>query len=199
MSTTSAPSPRSRRRDPEAPAVDLNLLEYGDRHDLPVSIELLGDDSLVTRSRNTLVARFLDAPIATHLMFIDADIGFLPAQVIRMLAFDREVVAGLYPLKVVHYDEQVFERLRAGESLEHAQLRSVGDFAEGAEPEALEGFIPGEFAGGGFLLMKREALERLVAAAPETRYANVHNEAVPNRSADQYALFDCMIEPEAGD
>jgi hypothetical protein len=33
-------------------------------------------------------------------MFIDADIGFVPEQVDRMLGFRREVVAGMYPLKV---------------------------------------------------------------------------------------------------
>ena len=176
-----------------------NLLEYGNARQLAISIELLGYDSLVTRSRNTLVARFLDTPSATHLLFIDADIGFAPEQVARMLAFDREVVAGMYPLKVVHYDEGVIERWKAGEPLELAQLRYVGFFEAEAEREEEDGFVPGEFAGAGFLMLKREALLRLIEAYPETRYANAHNVPFPNRSPNQYALFDCMIEPETGD
>ena len=40
----------------------------------------MGNESLITRARNTLVSQFLDADkeddSLTHLMFIDADIGF---------------------------------------------------------------------------------------------------------------------------
>jgi len=176
-----------------------NLLAYASAIDLPVSIELLGYDSLVTRSRNTIVATFLDSVTATHLMFIDADIGFSAAQVERMLAFDQDIVAGMYPLKAVHYDEAVYQRLDAHEPLELAQLRYVGYFGDGHGREEVDGFIAGEFAGAGFLLMKREALTRMAEAYPETRYRNAHSQAQPNPSPNQYALFDCMIEPETGD
>src|ERR1700710_732701 len=50
-----------------------------------VTLGLLGHDSLITRSRNTLVSQFLDVPNATHLMFIDAYIGFDPGQMCGML------------------------------------------------------------------------------------------------------------------
>lgn len=61
-----------------------------------VSLNLLGHDSLITRARNTLVAQFITVPQATHLMFIDADIGFEPELVHRMLTFDEDVVGGMY-------------------------------------------------------------------------------------------------------
>jgi len=96
-------------------------------HDnVTITLELLGNDSMVTRARNSLVATALDNPAATHMMFIDADIGFTPAQVGRILRFDRDVVAGMYPLKIVHYDEPVLDRVAAGEELQTAQLRYVG-------------------------------------------------------------------------
>ena len=176
-----------------------NLLEHANAIGLPVTVELLGYDSLVTRSRNTIVATFLDSPTATHLMFIDADIGFSTAQVERMLAFDQEIVAGMYPLKTLHYDDAVYRRVEAGEPLELAQLRYVGYFGDGPEREEVDGFIAGEFAGAGFLLMKREALMRMIEAYPEARYRTAHSQAGPNPSPNQYALFDCMIEPESGD
>src|SRR5271170_3626596 len=99
------------------------LLEYGNVNGLPVSVELLGYDSLITRGRNTLVTTFLDSPTATHLMFIDADIGFTPDQVVRILNFNEPVAAGTYPLKVLHYDQPVVDRVRAGEGLDTAQIR----------------------------------------------------------------------------
>ena len=176
-----------------------NLLEFGNRADLAISIELLGYDSLVTRSRNTLVAKFLDTPSATHLLFIDADIGFSPEQVARMLAFDRDVVAGMYPLKIVHYDKMSIDRWQAGEPLHTAQLRYVGAFAGPDEFEQLDGFATGQYAGAGFLMITRGAFQRMITAYPETRYARAYNQAAASESANLYALFECMIDPETGD
>ncbi len=56
-------------------------------------------DSLITRARNTMVAEFLADSRFTHLMWIDGDIGFKGADVVRLLQADRPVVAGVYPLK----------------------------------------------------------------------------------------------------
>ena len=164
-----------------------------------VSVELLGNDSLITRARNTLVAAALDIADASHLMFIDADIGFTPDQVGRMIRFDKDVVAGMYPLKIIHYDAAVRERSAAGEALETAQLRYVGAPLTNGERRELDGFVTAEFAGTGFMLIKRSALERMQAGYPETRYNAAHDRATPNHSKNLYALFDCLIEPETGE
>jgi hypothetical protein len=174
------------------------LLEHGNQTGLAISVELLGYDSLITRGRNTLVTTFLDSPTLTHLMFIDADIGFTPDQVTRMLAFDEPVTAGAYPLKILHNDAGLAENIRAGETLETAQLRYVGAPSEGTGRETREGFVTADFAGTGFMLIKRAVFEEMMAAYPETRYTASHNRATPNPSPNQYALFDCIIEKETG-
>jgi len=174
------------------------LLEYGNNNGLPVSVELLGYDSLITRGRNTLVTTFLDTPSATHLMYIDADIGFTVDQVVRMLAFDKPLTAGAYPLKILHYDHAVADRIRAGEGLETAQLRYVGAPCQGDARKEENGFVTAEFAGTGFMLIQRSVLEQMMTAYPETRFTASHNRATPNPSPNQYALFDCIIEPETG-
>ena len=52
-----------------------------------VAVEWLSvDDSLVSRARNTLVAKFLESR-AEPLLFVDADIGFDPLQIVAMLNF----------------------------------------------------------------------------------------------------------------
>ncbi len=164
--------------------------------DIKTTVQLLGYDSLIPRARNTLVATFLDDPTATHLMFIDADIGFEVTQVARMLNFGAEVVAGLYPLKVVHYGDDVVKRMEAGEGLRAAQTRYVGV----PEPEGVcrrrDGFVTAVYAGCGFLLMARTALVKMTEGYPETRYVASHNSAEPSLSPNQYALFDCVIDPE---
>ena len=56
-------------------------------------------DSLITRARNDCVAYFLGNSQYTHLFWIDADIGYSPEAAFRLLLADRDVAAGVYPLK----------------------------------------------------------------------------------------------------
>jgi hypothetical protein len=159
-------------------------------------VELLGYESLVTRGRNTLVARFMDVPEATHLLFADADITFQPAQVLRMLRFEQDVVAGMYPLKMREWSAEAITRVRDGEGLETAPLRYVGAPCTGSERVEQDGFVTADYAGTGFMLIRRAALARMMEAHPELHYAAAHDRAMANPSKHQYALFDCMIEPE---
>jgi hypothetical protein len=174
------------------------LLQTGPAHGVRVSIELLGYDSLITRSRNTLVAKFLDTASATHLLFVDADISFGAGQVLRMLRFDQDVVAGMYPLKMILWDNAATERVRAGEPPDSAPLRYVGVACEGAETDARDGFVTGVYAGTGFMLIRRAVFRRMIEAFPHTRYTAAHTQPAPADSPNQYALFDCMIDPDTG-
>jgi hypothetical protein len=174
------------------------LFQFGNNAGFPVAIELLGYDSLITRSRNTLVAKFLEQPEATHLFFIDADIGFGLEHVVRMLQFDQDVVAGMYPLKLLDWAHGGMGRALRGEPIETAPLRYVGTPCEGEEREARDGFVTGTYAGTGFMLIKRAALLRMIQAYSHLRYVAAHTQAVPSLSRNQFALFDCMIEPETG-
>jgi hypothetical protein len=177
----------------------IRLMQHSAHAGFDTALALLGHDSLITRSRNTLVAQFLDAKQATHLMFIDADIGFDPVQVERMLSFGEEVVAGMYPLKVIDWHPLAIARVQGGEPVTTAPMLYVGRVAEGAEAERRGAFVAGTYAGTGFLLIRRSAIERMVEAYPELRYSAIQTHPLPpNPSANQYALFDCMTEPETG-
>src|SRR6516162_11870374 len=70
-----------------------------------LKIHLRDGDALITRARANLVTLFLDDPDATHLLFVDADIGFSPAQVFRLIESGADVVAGVYPIKRVNWDK----------------------------------------------------------------------------------------------
>ena len=56
-------------------------------------------ESLITRGRNKMVLRFLQDESLTHLFWIDSDIGFTPQSAMRLLLADRDVAAGVYPMK----------------------------------------------------------------------------------------------------
>jgi hypothetical protein len=62
-------------------------------------------DALITRARASLISQFLDDPSATHLLFIDADIGFEPEQVLRLLQCGAEMCAAVYPIKRIDWDK----------------------------------------------------------------------------------------------
>ncbi|HTW27624.1 MAG TPA: hypothetical protein VME92_10890 [Acetobacteraceae bacterium] len=169
-----------------------------DGYDL--SLAMLGQDALITRSRNTLVARFLSVPTASHLLFIDGDIGFEPEQVTRMLRFGKDLVAGMYPLKALHWDPRAEARLRQGEAAATAAMLYVGRFSEGPDAARQDGFVTAQFAGTGFMLISRHCIERMIGAYPQTRYRSAHVFPLPKGpEGDRYALFDCMIDQETGE
>jgi hypothetical protein len=164
-----------------------------------VAIMMLGNDALITRARSAIVAKFLDNPATTHLLFVDADITFAPEHVVRMLKFDKDFVAGLYPAKILDW-QQLSQRFgRTDESLEEAGLAYVGDVCAESALKIENGFATGNYAGTGFQLIKRGVFERMIKAYPETRYKALHAFPRPGQpSENYYALFDCMIEPETG-
>ena len=64
---------------------------------------IIGNESLITRARNGIVARFYSDIDATHLIFIDADITFSWLSIIKLLISDKEVSGGCYPKKMLNW------------------------------------------------------------------------------------------------
>src|SRR6201992_824650 len=70
-----------------------------------MKVELRDGDALITRARANLMTQFLDDASATHFLFVDADIGFQPEQVFRLLESGADVVAAVYPIKRVNWEK----------------------------------------------------------------------------------------------
>src|SRR6202045_5086202 len=75
------------------------------KSNIDLKILLRDGDALITRARANLVTMFLDEPAATHFLFVDADIGFTPEQVFRLIESGADMVAGVYPIKRVNWDK----------------------------------------------------------------------------------------------
>ncbi len=176
-----------------------------------VAVYTVRNESLITRARNACVARFMAARTGgepfTHLMFIDADIGFPREAIGRMLRFGQPVVAGCYPMKGIDF-ELIGEVARGGGPL--AENPGLLEAAASSYPlnapaieEIRDGFIEVNDVGAGFLLLARGALERMVVASPERAYrCNVRGYDVPARDHElsgplaHQALFEPEIDPE---
>ncbi len=160
-----------------------------------LQVQMKGSDALITRARQNIVADFLANDAATHLIFIDADIGFEPEQVFRLLDFDKDVTAGVYPIKRIDW-KKVRNVAESGMSpLESAALSYMIEFQAGGKIEATQGFASVSFAGNGFLMIKRAALLAMIAHYPELRYAHDHKpDDKLAGSTWRYALFNCIID-----
>lgn len=162
-----------------------------------LTLAMLGQDALITRCRNTLVGQFLSHDTATHILFVDADIGFQPDNLFRLLKARKAIAAGTYPLKAYYWDQAFHQRHTGGEPIDTAGLHYVGSLAE---PPLMEGdFARADFAGTGFMLIERATIERMIESYPETRYTAI--DAYPTGPVGpvvNHALFDCFIEPETG-
>lgn len=178
----------------------LNLAAAAGQAGFDMAVVMLGNDALITRGRSAIVAKFLDSPQATHLLFVDADITFSVEQVIRMLKFDRDFVAGLYPAKLIDWNQLAQRFGHTPEKLDEAGLAYVGALCEGQDAKRTDdGFAAATYAGTGFQLIKRQVFERLMAAHPELKYQSLHAFPRPSQPSPYlYALFDCLIDPETG-
>jgi hypothetical protein len=161
--------------------------------DFNLKILFKDGDALITRARASLVAQFLDDPTATHLLFADADIGFEPEQVLRLIECGAEMCAAVYPIKRIDWSK-VRSSIEAGRA--NPAAASLKYVFEVDDPNAVTqkgGFVKVRYAGTGFLMIRRAALERMCAKYPALRYRRDHSIDAATASGNRFALFECMI------
>ena len=169
------------------------------QRNIRLQLQLLGGDALITRVRQNIVAYFLSEEASTHLLFIDADIGFEPEQVFRLMNFDAEVTAAVYPIKRIDWEKVATLASAKKTPLESAALSYMIEFENTQRIDVREGFAKVLFAGTGFLMIRRAALLRMVEGYPELRYSHdhKHNDRLSTTNW-RYALFNCMIDEASG-
>lgn len=149
-----------------------NYLKFG--------LETLSNESLITRARNTLVAKgMVSRPsncVPTHLMFIDADVGFEVQDIYQLIADDKDIVAGAYPKKAY--------------PIEYAYNKLPED-----PPIDENGLVKVKHAGTGFMMIKRDVIRRMFEHYPELKYKNDLNIDM-KYEPHLYALFDTGIDED---
>jgi hypothetical protein len=166
--------------------------------DIKLKLQMQENDALITRARANLVAAFLDDPSATHLLFIDADIGFEPEQVLRLIACGADVCAAIYPIKRIDWDK-VRRTFAAGRLDAGAALHYVLEVEDPNRIMPRGEFVRVRYAGTGFLMIRRHVLEKMCERHHSLRFRadqNYHDALAD--SSNRVALFECMIDPETG-
>jgi len=169
------------------------------QRNLSLGFLLQPGDALITRARQAIVSHFLEEFDATHLLFIDADIGFEPEQVFRLLEFGQDFTAAAYPIKKINWDLIPAAVQAERIPLESATLSYVVDVDPGERLTTRNGFLKARYAGTGFLMIRRSALIAMIEHYPELRYAREHKADDPlTNSRWRSALFNCLIDQATG-
>lgn len=108
---------------------------------VPHAFSYVMNESAVHRARNQLAKSFLETD-ATHLMFIDSDMGFSADDVGKLYQLDSDIAVGVYRMKK--------------ENSEYAAWvdgKLVSDLPEGP--------VEVDYAGTGFMLIKRGVFESI--------------------------------------
>ncbi|WP_296595739.1 hypothetical protein [Phenylobacterium sp.] len=153
---------------------------------LALQSDLGGGEALISRARAGMMARFL-ASDASHLLFADADVGFTPDDVFRLLDAGRDVVGGFYPKKRV--DAAVLNR---GEPLSAATTLEARPLSDGYGA----GLHRVAALGTGFLLVSRGAAQRMTESYAHLRAGL--GDVAGSQVKDAVMVFDSFIEPETG-
>ena len=125
-------------------------------------------NSLIADARNQLASRFLRSG-CTDLVFIDSDLAWQPADLLRLLAWPVPLVAGVYQRK-------------------SAKLDFAVKFGPRIVPRGE--LITAERVGTGFLRLRRDCLEKLAHAHPEWKLIDPKDPG----NHRLHALFDTSIE-----
>jgi len=156
------------------------------------------NESLITRARNRMAHDFLKTD-STHLMFIDADIGYQPYDIVRMVRANKDIICGIYPKKEINWQE-VHDAVLRGVPAQDLPIYT-GSFvvntigkkdAKGSIDEPIEI----DRGGTGFMLIKREVIEKVGANVPT--YTNDMYSAINMDAKDVIIsnMFDTSIAPD---
>jgi hypothetical protein len=161
--------------------------------DVSLKVLFKDGDALITRARASLISQFLDDADATHLLFADADIGFEPEQVLRLIECGADMCAAVYPIKRIDWDKVRTTIEAARQNPAAAALKYVFEVEDPNAVIAKAGFVKVRYAGTGFLMIRRAALERMCALYPQLQYKRDHSLDAATPSENRFALFESMI------
>jgi len=126
--------------------------------------------SEIAESRNFLLTHWYDKTDASHLLFVDADMGFPAALITEMIDLDQPLVGAVYPkrtLDVKKVAQLAVEEKDAARAIAKAQDYVLRALRGPRKAPPRPGFIEVEACGSGILLIQRACIERMLKAMPK--------------------------------
>lgn len=186
----------------------VGLTGAAERAGVACNFAWLSNNAVIDRARNLLAAKFL-ASDATHLVFIDGDIGFEPEQLIalvrQMQADDSLAVVGApCPKRRVNWTLVASAAAKGLAADNPAALERFSgvfaiDLVDPAGQFRMDQPIELVRVGTGLMAIRRDVIETLCQRHPELRYTADQLDRDSGLTAGQLtALFQPLIDPDTG-
>lgn len=151
-----------------------SIISYNERK-LPVTIMTLGNESLITRGRNTVISYFYYDKRFTHLLFLDADIYLHANELIKLIAHEKDVIGA--PV-----------RLKGFNKFDNSPVYNTGKLIENKG----NGLVTMDRIGTAVFMLSRKAVDALVAKAVDdgdVYGGNPHTRGDSDEAIPQYDIF----------
>ena len=191
--------------------------ELCEKYNIGFKVEFCRNDSLVSRARNNLVAKAMNDPKMTHMIFIDADITWQPVDILKLIVANKPIVGGLYPLKHYNWNKLIKDNKDPNNTnpvqtlinkKNQSQFKSVIDDERMIQHNLLSynvNYLSNTISiennitrvrhlATGFMMMKRGMIEKMSKAFPSTKYKDDVGFLSGTENDFAYALFDCGVE-----
>jgi hypothetical protein len=145
-----------------------------------IATTTVGNESLITRARNTLAHKFMQSD-CDALLFIDADHGWDSDDVLKMIESGKDFIGAIYPMKGINW-EHIRVAAIIGKTAEELEAYS-GHFAINLLPDKDQTFNVNEpfkvkDIGTGMLFITRTVFEQLEPHCKKYKNNNVGNTGI---------------------
>lgn len=186
------------------------------KYNFPLQIEFCKNDSLVSRARNNLIAKAMNDPATTHVLFIDGDITWNPIDIFKLVLSDKQLIGGIYPLKHYFWEKAIDNSKKEQTGIQEMVDRKYNneylnksfsnqDMVQfnllkyninylSNDLRINENRAQVKHLATGFMMIRRDTLEIMMQAFPETKYVDDIGFLSGRENDFAYALFDCGVE-----
>lgn len=183
----------------------INTILLFKNYGINYNIQFCNNDSLVSRARNNLIGISMINKDATHFLFIDSDIVWNPYDIIKLVISDKELIGAIYPKKKYDFNKLInnseyinsliemknkYQLNYNNEYLIKSNLVSYNLNYKNNNISIQNNLIEVRHLATGFMLIKREVIEKMILMYPETKYIDDTGFIRPEHSTMTYALFD---------
>jgi len=197
----------------------MNTIQLFQQFEFPMQVVFCKNDSLVSRARNNLVAKAMNDPLMTHILFIDNDISWSAVDILKLILCEKPFCGGIYPQKNYNWqrlikDEQNPYNTNIVQSWIHKKTGSqLGElFTDeklvqnnllkynvnylGNVLKIENNLAKVKHLATGFMMIRRSTIEQMSAAFPSTKYTDDIGFLEGTENNFAYALFDCAVEED---
>lgn len=161
------------------------------------------NESLIPRARNRLVDAFLKNTEFSHAVFIDADIGFDPRDILAMLEFDKDIIGAGCVKKSIDWERvQRVVRQEPNRQYTPDELSRIGgqfvinwEHTNGKKTFSLGEPCEVKHLGTGLLMVRRNVFDEFIEKYPDRWYDSSKSDpaSLPGPTHD---FFQTGVNPD---